>query len=315
MRYKTLTWSHKEIEENRKKAFEVSLAVPRRDMRQRNCEDSTGHNMGGCKNVKESFDIAESRDCKFCMYCFKCKDLYDGDIVFHDVERCLEGHSLIKNCFRVNFSFFVRDAKEYWYSAECYASSDLFGCIGLRNKKHHILNKPFPANEYASMFEKIKTHMQRTNEWGEFFPMSLATVPYNETAAIDYMKPLTKEEAQALGLAWRDPDPKEYLPATATVPDTIRQTPDSITDAMLSCELCRKNYRITPQELKFYRNMNLPVPKQCFTCRYVARIHRRGIRALFDRNCQKCGCAIKTVYTPDRPEIVCCEKCYLETVY
>lgn len=314
-RFKALTWSHQEIQENKKRAREVSLKVPRRYLMQRNCEDSTGHNIGFSKNIHDVYDARECRDCKHCTLIMQCKDLYDVEVAFYNVELCYESHSLIKNCFRVFFSYYVRDAKEFWYSTECYASANLFGCVGMRNSKFAILNKTYSKEEYKKMIEKITAHMQKTGEWGEFFPVEFTPLAYNESTALDYLPPLTKEEILKMGLKWKDADPKEYLPATAAVPEQMADVPDSITNEILACESCKKNYRIVPQELRFHREMNVPLPKKCFDCRHMNRLKRRGLRVLYDRICQKCGVTLKTIYPVGTPEMVYCEKCYLEAVY
>ena len=69
------------------------------------------------------------------------------------------------------------------------------------------------------------------------------------------------------------------------------------------------------QELKFYIEQGVPVPNKCFYCRHANRFKMRNPRALYDRKCDKCAAAIRTTYSPDRPEKVYCEKCYLKEVY
>lgn len=314
-RFRALRSTHEEIEENRKKAYETSLKVPRKYVQQKKCEDCTGHSIGFSKNVRDSYDAEECRDCAHGMFILQCKDLVDVDIAYNNVELCYESHSLIKNCFRVFFSYFVRDAKEFWYSTECYASSNLFGCVGLRNKKYCILNKSYSKEAYEETRKRVIEHMKKTKEFGEFFPTTLTPLAYNETAAPDYIEPISREEVLKRGMRWKEEDPREYQKATFEVPQTIKETPESIVNETLACEQCRKHYRVIPQELRFYRQMNIPVPKRCFDCRHADRLKRRGPRKLFDRNCQKCGVQLQTVYAPDSPELIYCESCYLKEVY
>jgi CxxC-x17-CxxC domain-containing protein len=61
--------------------------------------------------------------------------------------------------------------------------------------------------------------------------------------------------------------------------------------------------------------MQIPIPHNCFDCRHKARMALRNPRRLWSRTCAKCGTAISTSYSPDRPEIVYCEECYLKEVY
>jgi CxxC-x17-CxxC domain-containing protein len=73
---------------------------------------------------------------------------------------------------------------------------------------------------------------------------------------------------------------------------------------------CTEAFKITPEEFKFYKTMDIPVPRSCPNCRHFARLAQRTPIKLFDRKCAKCGDEIKTSYAPNRQEIVYCKKCY-----
>ena len=76
-------------------------------------------------------------------------------------------------------------------------------------------------------------------------------------------------------------------------------------------------FRILPEDLKFYRRMNLPLPRLCPNCRHYQRLKQRNPLKLWHRKCMKEGCTneFETSYAPNRPEIVYCEKCYQQEVY
>ena len=156
--------------------------------------------------------------------------------------------------------------------------------------------------------------MKTTNEWGEFFPTALSPYAYNETVANEYF-PMPKEQVIEKGFTWRDPDQKDYQKQTFNLPDNLNEISDKILNEILACTTCGKNYKITSHELKFYHQFNLPIPRKCNDCRHNDRIVLRNPRKLFDRKCSKCQSDIYTTYTPDRPEVVYCEKCYLKEVY
>jgi hypothetical protein len=139
--------------------------------------------------------------------------------------------------------------------------------------------------------------MRKTQEWGKFFPPQIDPFAYNESAAQDFF-PLTKDEAIKMGYKWRDEDKKEYTPQ-----------PES-----LSCEKCGKNYRLIPQELKFYKTNNLPTPKSCPTCRHLERFRSRNTYKLYSRTCDNCKTPIQTTYPETSNNIVYCEKCYLDII-
>ena len=146
--------------------------------------------------------------------------------------------------------------------------------------------------------------------------MDLCPFAYNESFAPD-LSPMTKEEVLARG--WRWYEEKEvkgrYLGARITLPDESAEVPGSITKKILSCATTGKPYKIIPQELKFYRSMNIPAPDLCPDERHRIRITKRNPYSLWERECGKCGKTTQTTYSPERPEIVYCEKCYLASVY
>ena len=70
-------------------------------------------------------------------------------------------------------------------------------------------------------------------------------------------------------------------------------------------------------EFKFYKRMNLPLPRLCPNCRHYERLKQRNPLRLWHRKCMKEGCQneFETSYAPDRPEIIYCERCYQQEVY
>lgn len=314
-RYNALQWTFPEILEGLQKSYSLSLATPRRAEIFRNCEECSGNFLGNCKNVRETFDAETCRDCAHGILLMETKDAVDCEILYYNIEIAYESQTLIRNCQQVKFSFFCRDLKSSSYCQECYMSADLFGCIGMRNAHNAILNKIYPKEEFEKLRAQIIEDMKNDGAYGEFFPMKYSPFAYNESAAIDYLMPLNKDEAEGLGLRWKEENVKEYQPQTYEVPENIKDVPQSICEELLACRACGKNFRILPQELKFYRELKVPIPQTCFDCRHSARIRRRGPRQLFERQCAKCSAAIRTTYGPDRGETVYCEKCYLETVY
>lgn len=196
-----------------------------------------------------------------------------------------------------------------------------FGSIGLQHKEYCILNKQYSKEEYEALIPKIIEHMRGNGEWGEFFPIKYSPFPYNVTEACDNY-PLSKEDCIKAGYRWREKDKRDYQPQSYQIPDDIKDIANKITDEILACAGCGKNYKIIPQELYFYRNAGLPVPRKCFDCRHKDRLKLKNPRVLYDRRCDKCGCDIRTTYPPpsvparagDSPWIVYCEKDYLESL-
>ncbi|MBI5139562.1 hypothetical protein HZA26_03060, partial [Candidatus Nomurabacteria bacterium] len=191
------------------------------------------------------------------------------------------------------------------------------GCDGLRNKEYSILNKEYHKDEYERLRANIIAELKEKNLYGLMIPPELAPFAYNETIAQDNF-PLTKDEALAKGYKWEDDIQKTEGKETIKledVPDNIKDVADNILNEVLKCLNCARNYKITNQEISFYRKMNLPLPRKCFYCRHRDRMTKRGPYKFWNRICSKCQTEITTNYAPDRPEIIYCEKCYQQAVY
>ena len=109
--------------------------------------------------------------------------------------------------------------------------------------------------------------MKSTREYGEFFPMEMSPLAYNESFAQELF-PLTKEEVEKRGLIWRESKEKHFnaTMASADVPDDILNVDESITKEVISCEHegkceheCVGVFKITKQELQFYKLLKYPV--------------------------------------------------------
>lgn len=83
------------------------------------------------------------------------------------------------------------------YVFDVHKSSNLFGCVGLRDKEYCILNKQYTREEYEKLVPQIIEKMKADGERGEFLPEWASPFGYNETVAMEYF-PLSKEKAQEL---------------------------------------------------------------------------------------------------------------------
>ena len=103
--------------------------------------------------------------------------------------------------------------------------------------------------------------------FGENFPEMFSDFAYNETIA-NYYFPLSREVALSRGYAWKDKEKKDYKVTirSENLPETIVETNDSILNEVIECEE-KDNldsvgaFRITQNELNFYKKMDLPLPR------------------------------------------------------
>jgi hypothetical protein len=307
--------------------------------------NSTGENIVGAKNCKVCFDASgQLEDCKYIHWTkMNLKDTYDSGPGIGMGELMYEVFDTGIGNFRNLFTSVVYSSNDIEYCFFCHGCSDLFGCIGLRNKKYCILNKQCTKEEYEILVPKIKEQMSKVPyvdkkgniyKYGEFFPSELSPFCYNETQAQDYY-PKTKEKAIEMGYRWRDRKANEYETTikAKNLPENLDDVGDNITNEVIGCPneenhrgYCRGAYKITEDELNLYRHLGVPLPRLCFFCRHENRLKMRNPMKLWHRTCMcknethshtgggDCMNEFETSYAPERPEIIYCERCYQQEV-
>ncbi len=312
--------SHAAVLAMRQKAEEFFKNQPVRATRGEQNQNSFGDNLNNSKNAYYCFDCFAQEDCRYCTNCLmSAKDTMDmhvwGDGLEVSYDCCVTGANSRNLLFCYNVS---QGCSDILYSLYCSQSSkNLFGCVGLRHAQYCILNKQYSKEEYEQLAARVVEHMIKNGEWGEFFASKYALFGYNETVAQTYF-PLTKEEAHKRGWQWCDyeaaVEAKRSIPAQK-LPDSTADIPDDVLDWALVCELTGKPFKLTKQELEFYRTHKLPLPRLHPNERHRQRTLLRNPFRLWARMCGVCGKEIQTSYAPERPERVLCEACYLKEVY
>ena len=77
-----------------------------------------------------------------------------------------------------------------------------------------------------------------------------------------------------------------------------------------SCQNCKKDFAITPDDFSFYEKISVPPPTWCPQCRLKRRLAQRNERSLYKRKCDLCGDSIIAMYSPNKPYKVYCPKCW-----
>ncbi|MEI7709175.1 MAG: hypothetical protein WCI76_00505 [bacterium] len=329
--------------DNLQKIKELTLTFPHRYARIFKSVNSDGDDLSEARNTHYSCSSTQTEDSKYLFFNRNgAKDAYDCSFQGWNCEFAYEiisGFGGSRTAFEVR-NIGNRDSR---YNEECKDCSNIFGCVGLRKKSYCILNKQYTKEEYGKLLPKIIKHISDMPfvdakgiiyKYGEFFPTALSPFSYNETVAQEYF-PLTKEEALGQGYRWQDPEPRNYKIdiENKNIPDNIKDVKDDIVGKVIACEhggsckhQCTEAFKIVPEEFKFYKRMNLPLPRFCPNCRHYARIGQRNPLKLWERTCmcnkaghfhgkEKCVVDFKTTYAPERPEIVYCEKCYQQEIY
>lgn len=335
--------SQEKINSAKEKAKDLWAQYPQKFIHGWRNVDSSGDYLNDTKNTKDCFIGFNFEDSRFCSFVTgKMTDTYDftnfgeGSSYMYEVlqggDQCSNlkmGHWVISNCQNLEYCFFMDNSK------------DCFACVGLKKRQYCIFNKQYSKEEYFKLREELIAHMNSNPyidskgliyKYGEFFPIETSPFPYNETSAQEFF-PLTKEQAVAEGYTWSESEKRNYQPTieTANIPETIDGVSENITGEIIACahggtcnDQCSSAFKIVPQELQFYKRMNLPLPHLCPQCRHVERLQYRNPMKLWNRECMcdqsghahttKCPTIFKTTYTPDRTEKIYCESCYQQEV-
>lgn len=346
--------SFSQIEEYKKKFEELILKYPHKYARVIRSINSTGDNLEGTKNCQNCFEVfGGAKDCGYIWLAYsEVSDCYDCDHFGKNSQDSYQSSTIYPGN-KVLFSRFIFESHDISYSYNCHNSSNLFGCIGLRNKSYCIFNKQYSKEEYAELVSKLIKQMDEISyndnlgkvyEYGDFFPSDLSPFGYNETVAQELF-PLSKTEAEAKGYFWRDKTPKNYSIDLNIneLPDSLKEINETITQKVIGCQhesacahQCTKAFKITQTEFDFYKRMSIPIPRLCYNCRYCERIEKRNPVKLWQRHCQcngetslngiykntrthdhnnaECKNEFETSYAPERKEIIYCETCYQQEV-
>jgi hypothetical protein len=285
-----------------------------------NVENSFGDHLKNCKNAKFCFDCEDVEEAKYCyQLVLGAKDCYDIYQYGTRIQQSYDSAIIGEDSYHLLFTYQGHMAAQeliYCYNLE--SSKFCFGCSNMHNMSYCILNKQYTKEEYEKLVPKIIEHMKSTGEWGEFFDIKYSLFGYNNTVA-QMWYPLTKEEVLQRGWKWDDyesppPQVSKVLKAV-DLPDNINDINDDILGYAVECEKTGKLFKITSQELKYYRTHRLPLPRKWWFERHLDRFRKRNPRKFFARICEKCKNSIWTTYPPEQPERVYCEKCYLEAAY
>jgi len=306
-------------EEARKKSAEFFLTKPHRYVQMERTENCTGDHLYDSKNSSYCIDCKDMEDCKYCARCFSVKSSLDYTSWGDNSELIYQCAACGDHAYNLKFcTTCVTNNSNLEYCGHCTSSKNSFGCVGLRRKEYCILNKQYSKEEYEKLREKIISHMKETGEWGEYFPKKLASFGYNETLAMECF-PLTKDEALKRGYKWKERDDAmpqvEKIISASQLPESINEVPNDILNWAVKCEKTERPFRIVKQELAFYRKQGLPIPHFHPDERHWRRIALRNPPVFYNRQCDKCSKDMETTYSPERPEKVYCEECYLKEVY
>jgi hypothetical protein len=290
----------------------------------------TGEYITHSRNIHQGYLIRNSENLRYCQYQMEltnrdCMDITvwgGGNELSYENSIC--GWGMFNGRFCVECWPEVQDTEYSMFLRNC---KNCFGCVGLRNKQYCIFNKQFSKEEFLELRNKIVDQMNampyidkkgNIYKYGEFFPIELSCFGYN-TSIVGEHFPFSKEEILKQGYPWDESESSEYETTIQAkeLPDAIEDVDDKILSEIIACSECERAYRIIKMELDFLKKEKIALPRFCVDCRRKKRMAQRNSFKMFHRQCMNKGCnnEFETSYSPDRPEIVYCEKCYQQEVY
>ncbi len=311
--------SHEQLNHWKKAFEEFKLQFPQKYNHSLNAEDCTGDYIINSRHCQDCYHAHDAEFCKYGEHVWRgSRNNMDVSTAGRDAEWIYESINTGISSNNVQFAVQNWSCSDMRYSYGCFNSQNNFGCVGLKRNQYCILNKQYTKEEYETLVEKIIEHMKQTGEWGEFFDPQFSPFGYNETVAQEQY-PLNKEEALEKGFTWSDyspppPNVERTIPAQK-LPDHNKDIPDDVLNWAIECEVSQKPFKLIKEELNFYHEHKIPIPRQHPDLRHEKRIKSRNPNQLWDRTCDNCQKKLQSPYSPEKLDKVYCEACYLEKVY
>jgi hypothetical protein len=278
--------------------------------------NSTGNFLENDKNCYQSYFLQESENSRYIFRGYNNKETIDS-VGSMDTEKC--GIVAMDQLRPYNnlCCLYTTSCRYSAYLDNCEECEYCFGCVGMRKKKYCILNKQYTKEEYESLVKKIKDNMKKTGEWGKFFPLSSAYSGYNLSLA-QMQFPMTKEEALQFGAKWEESSEPHYenIINGDDLPDTIEEVNDDITKQRILCPETKLSYNVTKEELAFYKEHGIPLPRRHFDWRTLERFKPFSYMDEIQRGiCTYCNKEIEHYYAPELGfKKIACLDCYQKEV-
>ncbi len=276
--------------------------------------NSSGNFLAEAKNCFNCYFVEQSENARHTFRGFSYKETID----------CV-GSGFVERAALSDVDLHVYDTVATSHSSNCRHSAYLdfceeceycFGCVGLRKKKHCILNTQYTESEYRELVERIKSDMIARGEWGRFFPLKLAYSGYNLSLANVFF-PETRESVARLGGLWEEPEVMEFEAISGdSMPDRIDAVGDEITKKRIRCPKTNMSFNIAPQELAFYREHGIPPPRYHFDYRTLERFKPLTLVIQPQQGrCALCNREIEHFYAPELGyQKIACVECYQREV-
>jgi hypothetical protein len=276
--------------------------------------NSDGNYLLNDKNCHNCNTISNSEDCYNCVRGLEKKSSIDCDGCF-TVELSGNVSCSVGGGYAMKYS--VWSASRYSeYLDMCVECDYCFGCVGLKKKKYCILNRQYDKEEYERLKNEIISDMKKRGEYGNFPPYTMSAGPFNFSTSFLYFSDAKKEDILKLGGYWEDID-ESHIEGMQTdkLPDDIKEVPDTIITQALICPETGWRFNIAQNELIFYRENNIPLPRYHFDVRTRNALKYLTVLRAHPYTCIYCDKNIEAYYLPEWGyKKIACEECYKQNI-
>ena len=275
--------------------------------------NSNGEYLVNTKNCHNCHTISDSEDCYNLIRGFQLKSCIDSggcwvSELTGNSSCCLYGYAE-KYCL-------WSTSRYSEYLELCIECENCFGCVGLKKKKYCILNKQYDKKSFEELRTKIISDMKKRGEYGKFFPYSMSAGPFNLSTSILYFPDTKKEDILKLGGYWEDlKESNAEGVSTSELPDNINDVPDAIITQALICPESGWRFNIAQNELSFYKENNIPLPRYHFDVRTRNALKYLTVMQPYKYKCFYCKKEIEAYYLPEwNYQNIACEECYKQNI-
>ena len=310
--------SQKIFKENKNKFWEFLKTNPIRATRIYQSQNCSGNDIKRSKNCEHCFQTEDSENVRYAGFAImNVKDSMDIGHSGGIVEKLYECQNVGTNSSNMKFSFACKESSNCEFVMTSTNCHDCFGCIGMKNGSYMIFNKQYSPDEYYKKVDEIKSKMLSDGSYGEYSSMDFSVCAYNGTMA-SFIYPINESEAKKRGIFWQpetDVDTKNLKSMKASdLPDNISDVTDELCNFAIIGEHSKKPFKLTPREIKFYKQNKIALPIDTPHSRIIERYKILNNFQVSEELCDSCGKEIESSYKKFDGFRPYCEECFLKEV-
>ena len=283
--------------------------------------DTSGEYLHDCIGCRDCYFVEGAKNVERCS--FTLNTLSENCYCCHGIVGAADSYQslTIKNGQAIYFSSQIIDSRDVEYSLNCFSCEHCFGCVGIRNKKFHLFNKPYSEADYWKELDRVKCQMLEEGTYGSFFPISWTYI-YPPESGLGLYLSLKQDEVDRIGAPMFDPNTNgamgeamngQVALATSEIPDCIDVMPiKEWTGKLFQDTTVNRRFTFLKPELEYYREHHLFPPNTHFIARMKKLIRSAQANRFEMTTCQKCHKEIQVAVNAESPERkIYCRACYL----